>query len=295
MAANTRIEQLKQRLQEGFLIGDGGMGTRLRGEGLRAGESEELLNVERPGPVRTAHRAFLDAGSDIIQTNTFQGNTISLARRGLAERVAELNRAGAAIAREVVGERAFVAGSIGPTGGILEPYGELEEDVARRAFSEQAQALAEGGVDFFIVETFSAVEEIEVAIEAAGETGLPVAASMAFDPSGRTAFGVSPEQAAERLEATAAMVIGANCGTISPAEMVGIVAGFREATSLPLLAQPNAGRPQQTDSGVIYPEPPDTLADAAERFRDLGAAIIGGCCGSTPDHIRAIAARVRGG
>jgi len=295
MAANTRIEQLKQRLQEGFLIGDGGMGTRLRGEGLRAGESEELLNVERPGPVRTAHRAFLDAGSDIIQTNTFQGNTISLARRGLAERVAELNRAGAAIAREVVGERAFVAGSIGPTGGILEPYGELEEDVARRAFSEQAQALAEGGVDFFIVETFSAVEEIEVAIEAAGETGLPVAASMAFDPSGRTAFGVSPEQAAERLEATAAMVIGANCGTISPAEMVGIVAGFREATSLPLLAQPNAGRPQQTDSGVIYPEPPDSLADAAERFRDLGAAIIGGCCGSTPDHIRAIAVRVRGG
>jgi len=295
MTANTRIEQLKQRLQEGFLIGDGGMGTRLRGEGLRPGESEELLNVERPGPVRAAHRAFLDAGSDIIQTNTFQGNTISLARRGLAERVAELNRAGAAIAREVVGERAFVAGSIGPTGGILEPYGDLEEDAARRAFSEQAQALAEGGVDLFIVETFSAVEEIELAIEAAGETGLPIAASMAFDPSGRTAFGVSPEQAAERLDATGAMVIGANCGTISPAEMVGIVAGFREATSLPLLAQPNAGRPQQTDSGVIYPEPPDTLADAAERFRDLGAAIIGGCCGSTPDHIRAIAARVRGG
>ena len=293
MTADSRADQLDQRLRQDFLIGDGGMGTRLRAEPLRPGESEELLNVERPGPVRAAHRAFLDAGSEVIQTNTFQGNAVSLARRGLAERTRELNRAGVALAREVAGDRAFVAGTIGPTGAVLQPYGDLPEEAARAAFSEQAQALAEGGVDFFIVETFTAIEEIRLAVAAAADTGPPVAASMAFDPSGRTAFGVSPQQAAEQLEAAGATLVGANCGTISPSEMVDILALFREATSLPLLAQPNAGRPQQTAAGVTYPEPPEGLADAAQRFRDLGAAVIGGCCGSTPDHIRAIVKRLR--
>lgn len=295
MNESHRARTLRERLSEGLLIGDGGMGTRLRGEGLLPRESEELLNMERPEPVRAAHRAFLEAGSDIIQTNTFQGNSISLARRGLAARAAELNRAGAALARETAGERAFVAGSIGPTGEILEPYGDLKEEVASAAFSQQAQALAEGGVDFFIVETFVALEEVSLAVAAAAETGLPVAASMAFDPVGRTGFGVAPEQAAEGLAEAGAVVVGANCGTVSPAEMVDIIARFRGATSLPLIAQPNAGRPRLTESGVTtYREPPASLADAAERFRELGATIIGGCCGTTPEHIRAIATRLRG-
>jgi len=293
MPGETTAKELRQLLREGLLIGDGGMGTRLRAEGLLPHESEELLNVQRPDPVRAAHRAFLEAGSDIIQTNTFQGNRISLSRRGLGARTDELNRAAAALAREAAGDQAFVAGSIGPTGGILAPLGDLDQSAARAAFAEQATALAEGGVDLFIVETFTALEEIRLAIDVASDTGLPVVASMAFDPSKRTAFGVTPEQAAQRLEAAGATVVGANCGTISPAEMVDILAAFRGATSLPLIAQPNAGRPQQTESGVVYPEKPESFADAAARFRELGATIIGGCCGSTPDHIRAIAARLR--
>jgi methionine synthase I (cobalamin-dependent) len=293
MATQSREETLRQALREGLLIGDGGMGTRLHGEGVPPGESLELLNVERPEPVRTAHLAFLGAGSQVIQTNTFQGNRVSLSRHGLAERAAELNRTGASLAREVAGERAYVAGSIGPTGMILEPYGELAEGSAREAFSEQARALAEGGADLLILETFFALEEIRLAAEAALETGLPVVAGMAFDPGGHTSFGVTPEQAAAQLEACGVALVGANCGTVSPGEMVGIIARFREACAVPLFAQPNAGRPAQTPSGVVWPETPESLADAAARFRELGATLIGGCDGTTPEHIRAMAARLR--
>lgn len=263
-------------------------------EGHGAGQPLELLNVEEPQRVRAAHRAYVDAGADLIETNTFQGSRAALERHGLADRTAELNRAGAGLAREVAGEAVIVAGSIGPTGRILEPYGDYPESDAREAFAEQAAALAEGGVDLFVVETFSAIEEIRLAVAAAAETGLPLVASMAFDPVGRTAFGVTPQQAAEQLAAAGAVAVGANCGTISPAEMVDIMAKFRDSTSLPLTAQPNAGRPRQTESGVEFPEEPGAMADAAERFRELGVAIIGGCCGSTPEHIAAIAARLRG-
>lgn len=295
MTDTDRASELKKRLRQGLLVGDGGMGTSLTRSGAaRPGEALEALNVDGPDAVRAAHQAFLEAGSDVLQTNTFQGNAISLGREGIAERAAELNRAAAALAREVAGDRAYVAGSIGPTGGILEPYGELAEDAARAAFEQQAAALAEGGVDFFIVETFSAVEEAEIAVRAAAATGLPVAASLAFDPSGRTSFGVTPQRGAEALAAAGAEVVGANCGTISPAEMVEIIRLFREASSLPLIAQPNAGRPQQTPTGVSYPEGPAGMAEAAGELVALGATIVGGCCGSTAEHIRAIAARLRG-
>ncbi len=295
MSEEGRIEQLKRKLNEGFVIGDGAMGTLLTSRGHEPGRSLELLNVEAPDLVRGVHREYVQAGSELILTNTFQGSRPALERHSLGNRVAELNAAGAALARESAGADVFAGGDIGPTGRILEPYGDYRPESARAALVEQAYALAEGGVDCLVLETFSALEEIRVAIEAALETGLPVVASMAFDPSGRTAFGVTAQQAAEQLEAAGATVVGANCGTISPDEMVGIIAEFREATSLPLVAQPNAGRPQQTAAGVIYPEKPESLGEAAERFRGLGVAIIGGCCGSTPDHIRAIAARLRSG
>ncbi len=294
MTTSARKEELIHELKDGLLIGDGGMGTTLRGDGLGPGECEELLNVIRPDQVRAAHRGFLEAGSDFIITNTFQGNPISLDRKGLPGRAAELNAAGVALALEVAGDRAFVAGSIGPTGMILKPYGDFEPDEAHAAFVSQAQALAAAGVHFLIVETFGAIEEAVLAVAAAAETGLPVAASLAFDPNGRTPFGVTPQQAAQECGAAGASVVGANCGTVTPAEMVPIIAQFRDATSLPLIAQPNAGRPQATAGDVVYPEKPEGMADAAERFRELGATIIGGCCGSTPDHIRAIAARLRG-
>jgi len=294
MADQARIQQLLTSLRAGFLICDGAMGTTLSAGGHEPGRSLELLNVEQPDPVRSAHRAYVEAGAEIIETNTFQGSRPSLERHGLADRVRELNVAGARLAREVAGDSVFVAGSMGPTGNILEPYGDYSEDAARAAFAEQAEALAEGGVDLFIIETFVALEEGRAAITPAAATGLPVAASMAFDPSGRTAFGVTPEAAAKGMEAAGAVVVGANCGTITSAEMVEVIAAFGAATSLPLIAQPNAGRPQRTNAGTTYPETPEMMAASAQRFRDLGVAIIGACCGSTAAHIRAIARRVRG-
>ncbi len=293
MSKQDRIHNLLGRIREGFLISDGAMGTTLSASG-HVGYSLELLNVEKPDLVRGAHRAFVEAGSELIETNTFQGSRPALDRYGLGERTVELNTAAARLAREAAGEAVFVAGSIGPTGKVLEPYGEYLPDQARAAFEEQAAALAAAGVDLFIVETFSALDEAQLAVRAATETGLPVAASMSFDLSGRTAFGVTPAQAACLLAEAGAVVVGANCGTISPAETVEILTKFREATSLPLIAQPNAGKPQQTASGVVFPATPETMADAAERFRELGAAIIGGCCGSRADHIRVIAVRLRG-
>jgi 5-methyltetrahydrofolate--homocysteine methyltransferase len=294
MADQKRIQRLLNRLREGFLICDGAMGTTLSASGHAPGRALELLNVEQPDLVRAAHRAYIEAGAEIIETNTFQGSRPVLEQHGLGDRTRELNLAGAQLARQVAGDNVFVAGSIGPTGKILEPYGDYPEEAARAAFPEQAEALAEGGVDLFIVETFVAIEEIRAAITAAAATGLPVAASMAFDPSGRTAFGVTPETAAKETEAAGASIVGANCGTISSAEMVEVIAKFRAATSLPLIAQPNAGRPQRTESGTIYPETPEMMADSAERFRDLGVAIIGACCGSTAKHIQAIVRRLRG-
>jgi len=295
MSNHERVEQLKRRLREGLLIADGGMGTILILGGHEPGKSLDLLNVENPDLVRAAHRGYVEAGSELILTNTFQGSRPSLERHNLADRTAELNAAGAVLAREVAGTEIFVGGDIGPTGQILEPYGDYPTESARAAFAEQAQALAEAGVDCLVLETFSSLDEIRIAVEAAADLGLPVFASMAFDPSGRTAFGVTPQQAAEQLQAAGAEVVGANCGTISPEEMIGIIASFLEGTSLPLIAKPNAGRPQQTVSGVIYPEEPESMAEAAGGLREAGATIIGGCCGSTPDHIRAMAARLRGG
>jgi 5-methyltetrahydrofolate--homocysteine methyltransferase len=252
-----------------------------------------LLNVEAPDRVRAAHTAFLDAGSDLLQTNTFQANRAALERHGLADRTVALNAAGAALARDVAGERALVAGSIGPTGRLLAPYGDLKQEDALQAFAEQASALVGAGADLLIVETMSAIEEALLALRAAISAGCPAAVSLAFGPAGRTDFGVTPKQAVEQLASAGASVIGANCGAISPAEMVDIISQFHEVTDLPLIAQPNAGRPQRTDTGVVYPEEPGPMADAAERFRDLGTGIVGGCCGTTGEHIRAMALRLQ--
>ena len=295
MSNHERVEQLRRRLSEGVLVADGAMGTFLSLGGHEPGKSLDLLNVENPDLVRAVHRGYVEAGSELILTNTFQGSRPSLERHNLADRTAELNAAGAAVAREVAGAEVFVGGDIGPTGKVLEPYGDYPTESARAAFAEQAQTLADAGVDCLVLETFSSLDELRVALEAVAEIGLPTFASMSFDPSGRTAFGVTPEQAAEQLQAAGAAAVGANCGTISLEEMVGIIGKFRQTTSLPLIVQPNAGKPQQTAAGTIYPEEPEAMAEIAERLRDLGATIIGGCCGSTPDHIRAIAARLRGG
>ena len=210
MSNHGRVEQLKRRLSEGVLVADGAMGTILSAGGHEPGKSLDLLNVEDPDLVRAVHRGYVQAGSELILTNTFQGSRPSLERHNLANRAAELNAAGAALAREVAGADVFVGGDIGPTGKILEPYGDYPTESARAAFAEQAQVLAEAGVDCLVLETFSSLDEIRIAVEAAADLGLPVFASMAFDPSGRTAFGVTPQQAAEQLQAAGADVVGAN-------------------------------------------------------------------------------------
>ncbi len=293
MTRDERVAAVRARWRTDFLICDGAMGTTLSAAGHGGGESLELYAIERPDLVRAAHRAYLEAGAEAIETNTFQGSSIALAHYGLGARAREINLAAAARAREAAGENVPVAGSVGPTSAILEPYGDLEPSAAQASFEEQVRALADGGVDFFIVETFTALEEARLAVAAAVATGLPVAASMSFDPNGHTIFGVTPQQAAKGLAEAGAEVVGANCGTVSPEDMIGILAQFREATELPLIAQPNAGRPQRTGDTVVFPEPPETFAQAAPRFRELGARIIGGCCGTTPAHIKAVAGRLR--
>jgi 5-methyltetrahydrofolate--homocysteine methyltransferase len=287
-----RADSLRQRLRTGFLIGDGGIGRMLHARGLPAGEAGELWNVTRPEEVSAVHRAFIEAGSQLVQTNSFQGSRISLARAGLEERVRELNLAAARLAREAAGEKVFVAGSIGPSGEILEPVGDLPLAEARAAFEEQAAALTEGGVDGLIVETFFDLEEAKVAVEAARATGLPVLASMAFGRGGKTVFGVEAGRAAEELSALGVEVVGANCGDVSPGEMVSVLRAMRKATSLPLLAQPNAGRPELREGETVYLEKPEAMAAAAEEFRALGAGLIGGCCGTRPEHIAAISRRL---
>ena len=280
------------RLRGGLLVCDGALGTMLSARGHAAGASLDAYNLEQPDLVRAVHRAYYDAGADVMTTNTFQATSVSLSRHGLAACAAEINFAGAALAREVAGPDGLVAGNVGPTGGILEPYGDLEESAVRGSFEEACRALAEGGADFLLLETFTALEEARLAVIAAAQTGLPVAATMAFDPNGRTVFGVTPEHAAEGLAAAGAMAVGANCGGISPQEMVAILAQFRRAVDLPLVAQPNAGRPERQGDQVIFPASPDEVAACAPDFRGLGVTLLGGCCGTTPKHIRAIRARL---
>ena len=288
-----RGAELLRRLAAGFLIGDGGTGAMLRASGLSSEDCEEEWNVSHPDAVIAVHRAFREAGSDIVQTNTFQGSRTKLAKRGLGEQTGELNTAGARLTREAVGEDGFVAGSIGPTSELLEPYGPLTVQQAYDAFAEQTEALAAGGVDLFIVETFIALEEIESAIRAAKSTGLPVAASMTFEANGRTIMGVPAERAAVALRECGADIAGANC-SLGPQQLEPIVARMAKASPGLLIAQPNAGMPQLVGGRTVYPETPEAMAKYAVRFRELGVNLIGGCCGTRPEHIRAMVAGLRG-
>jgi 5-methyltetrahydrofolate--homocysteine methyltransferase len=292
MTRNLRSSQCLSAIAAGFLIGDGGYGALLRAQGMGPDERPDLWNITHPERVLALHRAFIEAGSQLIQTNTFQANRISFSRHGAEDELRDAIIQGVRLAREAAGETVFVAGSMGPTGALVEPYGDLPVAQARRAFDEQAQLLAESGVDLVIVETHFCLEEVTEAVEAVKNTGLPVAASMTFEARGSTAFGVDPATAAVKLEDLGADLTGANCST-GPAEMLPVIERMRQATRLPLLAQPNAGLPQVREGKVFYPETPQTMAEYAVRFRDLGVALIGACCGAGPEHIAAMARALR--
>jgi len=301
------LEDLRTCLERGdLLIADGATGTMLQSLGLVAGSAPELWNVERPDAVCSLHRAYLDAGSQIILTNTFGGSRIKLERAGgLGSRIAELNRAAAALARKEADGKAYVAGDIGPTGELLAPYGVLSEDEAADVFAEQALALADGGADLIWIETMTDLGEARAAVVGAHRaTDLPVFCSLSFGRSGRTMMGVTPRDAVETLWPLGLDAIGANCG-----EGVGMITPVltemrqalfdgqsrRRFSDLPrpvLIAKPNAGLPHLENGVTVFDLSPEELAAHVSHFIELGAQVIGACCGSSPGHIAAIAAVV---
>jgi 5-methyltetrahydrofolate--homocysteine methyltransferase len=295
--------RLKNRLQQGLFILDGAMGTQLIAYGVEPGKCSELLNIESPGLVMRIHKAYLDAGADAIITNTFGGNGFSLARHGMANRLAEINTSAAHLARKAAGTTKYVLGDIGPTGDFLEPLGHLNPDQLSTAFYDQAKALLAGGADGFIIETMSAVEETILAIKAAKSAGpdLPVLASMSFDKKGsdfRTMMGVTVETAVALLVAAGADAVGFNCGSATLDEYIDLAKKFAETAkavdkNVLVLAEPNAGKPELVDGKAVYKVTPEEFADAAQKIHEAGVSIIGGCCGTSPDHITALAKKLR--
>ncbi len=278
----------------GTVIADGAMGSLLFSMGLERGTSPELWNVEQPDKVASAHRAYLQAGTQVILTNTFGGTRPRLGTHGLGDRAVELNRAAARIALaevEAAPHLAAVAGDIGPTGLMLEPLGDLTFDDAAAAFEEQARALVEGGISALWIETMSDLEEVRAAVEGCRRAApdLPLIATLTFDTKGRTMMGVTPEKALKTLSEYDLVALGANCGN-GPDELEAAITKMHAAGAvLPLVAKANAGVPRMQDGETIYDATPADMAGYAVRVRDQGARIIGACCGSTPAHIRAIA------
>ncbi len=276
------------------VVADGGMGTMLFAQGLARGESPELWNVTNPEAVRAVHRSYVQAGAQIILTNTFGGNRTRLGLHGLSDRAAELNSAAARLARaeaDAGEQRVAVGGSMGPTGLMLAPLGDLEFDDAVAIFAEQATALIEGGVDVLWVETMSDLEEVRAAVTGCRQAApdFPVVATMTFDTNGRTMMGVKPEKAAEVLVDLNVMALGANCGK-GPDELEQSIARMHTAQpNAILVAKANAGLPHMENGVTVYDATPDSMGSYARKVNEQGALIIGACCGSNPDHIHAIA------
>jgi len=275
------------------------MGSLLQSQGLPAGANPESWCLSRPDVVRAVAEAYLASGSDMVLTNSFGGSPLKLARHGLAERARELNRAAARLAREAAGSGKLVAGSVGPTGRILQDEGgDVTPAELYEAFREQVEGLADGGVDAICVETMSSLAEALEAVRAAKEhTRLPVFCTFSFALGRRgfrTMMGVSPELAAREAAAAGADVIGTNCGN-GIENMTEIVRLMRAAApDRPILAQPNAGMPELVDGVTVYPETPEYMSSRVGELIAAGATIVGGCCGTTPQHIAAISERVRG-
>jgi 5-methyltetrahydrofolate--homocysteine methyltransferase len=282
------------------LVGDGAMGTQLFLAGLESGACGEAWNLTHPDRVRAIQQRYADAGADCIITNTFGGSRIMLRRHGHEKELAEINAAGARITREAFGQRdGYVLGDVGPLGALLEPYGDLSEADARAALEEQCAALVRGGVDAIIIETQTGLEELGLAIDAAKAAGAPsVIASLAYDLSMdgtfyKTMMGVSPEQAAEFVAERGANIVALNCGTGMDMIGAGKVARlYRETCPLPIMVQPNAGLPVLENLKAVYKQLPADMAAGVSDALAAGANIVGSCCGSTPDHTRAIREKV---
>ena len=289
----------KLRLQDACrqrpLLSDGAMGTQLMHAGLESGGCGEAWNLNYPERVLAIQRRYVEAGSDCLITNTFGGSRLMLNRHGNGDMVAAVNRAAVEIARQSFGERVgYVIGDIGPFGGLLEPYGDFTEQQVRDAFNEQARALVDAGADAVIIETQTSLEELQLGIEAAKLAGAPcIIGSMAYDVTHdgetfRTMMGIDPERAAQFMQEHGADIVALNCGTGMDMERARqAVERYKKVTTLPVMAQPNAGLPKLVKMKVVYDETPAEMVTGVAALLAAGANIIGACCGSTPDHIRA--------
>lgn len=289
-----QVQNILEYITEKILIFDGGMGRELQKKGLSDEQPPEVWNIENPDPVRLLHREYFNAGAVAVTTNTFGGNRIKLSHYGLSHRTVELNERAVHLVREAVGEKGYVVGSIGPTGCFVEPLGELSFAAAYEVFFEQAKALSEAGADAIIIETMSDLGEIRAALMAAKDAcSLPVIACMTYSEGNRTFTGTDPETAAVVLESLGADVIGVNCSG-GPEQLEPVVATLCRSTNLPVLAEPNAGMPELENGRTVYGETPQSMAEYSLHFASLGAVMIGSCCGSTPEHTKAIAAILKG-
>jgi 5-methyltetrahydrofolate--homocysteine methyltransferase len=279
-------------LELGTVLGDGAMGTMLQLKGLKMGECPEAWNLDHAEIIEGIHGEYRDAGSDFLTSNTFGANPIKLARHGLESHLEDMVTRGVDAARRAAGDKCLVAGSLGPTGVLLEPYGDTPAAKMKAAFYAAAQALDRAGVDFLLVETMTDINEARLAVEAAREvSSRPVAATMAFAKGAkgyRTVMGTSPEDAARHLAEAGADIVGTNCvGGV--AEAVDIMKIMVPASTVPTLAQPNAGLPEVTPEGVVYPETPERMAAGLKALLATGVRAVGGCCGTTPAHIQSMA------
>jgi len=285
---------IQEMVQFGPIVSDGAWGTQLQLRGLGVGQSPDEWNLTCPDKVEEVAKAYVDAGSDIVLTNTFGSNRFVLAKHDLGDRVAGVNKAGVELSRRAAGKKVRVFASIGPT-GIMLMMGEVTPDELKASFAEQAEAIAEAGADGIVIETMSDPTEAAFAVSAASETGLPVVACMVFDSGAnkdRTMMGTTPEQAAETLTEAGADVIGSNCGQ-GIAGFISICERLRSATDRPIWIKANAGLPEVVDGRTVYKQTPEDFADFVPRLIEAGANFIGGCCGTTPEFITAVKKRIK--
>ena len=288
------MKNFRELLESGNIyVFDGAVGTRLYDKGIYINRSYDELNLIAPDLVREVHEEYVKAGADIIETNSFGATRHKLQPYGLEGKLRDINIAAAQLARKAAGDKVFVAGAIGPLGLRIEPFGPTSFDEAKEMFKEQAEALLEGGVDLFILETFSELSVIEQAIRAVKEIcDLPIVAQMTIQMDGKTTFGTTPEAFTARLDEAGADVIGLNCG-MGPNHVLTALEAMRGITGKALSAQPNAGLPRDVQGRQFYMGSPEYMATFAKRFASAGAKFVGGCCGTTPTHIKLIADSIR--
>ena len=290
---------MREKISGGLFLLDGAMGTELIARGIEAGTCNDYLNIESPDMIFDIHQAYIEAGSDAVLTNTFGANKYALGRHGFADKIAEINTAAAQIARRAAGKEKYVLGDIGPSGDFLQPLGNLKQEECKEGFAEQAKALLEGGVDGFIIETMTALDEMTVAIEAVKLVcDSLIFVSLAYDPVAdgfRTMMGVDTTAAVAQITALGVDAVGFNCGGLNMEQYIELAKVYASKVKgqVSLLAEPNAGLPELVDGKCVYKVTPEDFTAAAEKIHSAGVSIIGGCCGTSPAHIEAVVKKLR--